>query len=203
VGTVTTVRKLHHPIAMFIVAVLAVICIGVGVVAVTQTSKVYGPSWGRFSVAFRGRVYMFPGHTSVTVSGSNASSPVWSTVTLEFPFEYSIASTPTTFCAVGVACDPNELDASVLRVTSGQPGVVAVHQMGSALAKVDFAARVAEVEQNANSLSVIMIGPQCRDDQCRDAEVVSNGRVLWCLLAFSKGSVSTVEGFLASFQPIG
>ena len=59
-------RTVRHPIAMFIMAVLVVIGIGIGVVAVTQTSKVYGPSWGRFTAAFPGRVYV--SHTRQPVS---------------------------------------------------------------------------------------------------------------------------------------
>ena len=46
-------RKFRHPIAVFVVAVLAVVGIGVGVVAATTSQRVYGPSWGRFTVAFR------------------------------------------------------------------------------------------------------------------------------------------------------
>jgi len=46
-------RKLHHPITVFIVIVLAVIGIGVGVVVTATGQRVYGPSWGRFTVAFR------------------------------------------------------------------------------------------------------------------------------------------------------
>jgi len=200
---VTTVRIVRHPITMFIVGVLAVIAVGVSIVAVTQTSKVYGPSWGRFTAAFPGRVYVHQGHTSVTISGSKGSSTVWSSITLESPFEYSTASTPAIFCTVGVSCYPNELDASVLQVTSGQSGDAAVQQMASAFVKTDFGVGVAEVAQDANGLSVITIGPQCTDGQCRAAEVVSNGRVLWYLLAFSTGPASSVEDFLASFQPIG
>ena len=44
-------RKVRHPIAVFIVIVLAVIGIGVGVVAATS-ERVYAPSGGRFSLAF-------------------------------------------------------------------------------------------------------------------------------------------------------
>jgi hypothetical protein len=50
-------HKVRHPVALFIVTVLAVIGIGIGVVAATQTSKVYGPPGARFTVTFPGRVY--------------------------------------------------------------------------------------------------------------------------------------------------
>ncbi len=52
----TTVHKLRHPIATFVVTVLAVIGIGVGVVAATTTEPVYGPPGARFTVTFPGRV---------------------------------------------------------------------------------------------------------------------------------------------------
>src|SRR5579863_9103098 len=45
-------RTLRHPIVVFVTAVLVVISIGVGIVAGTQTSKVYGPQWGQFTVNF-------------------------------------------------------------------------------------------------------------------------------------------------------
>ena len=51
-------RPVRHPITMFVVVVLAVIGIGVGIVAATTNQKVYGPSWGRFSAAFTGRVHV-------------------------------------------------------------------------------------------------------------------------------------------------
>ena len=47
---------LKHPIAVFVVTVLAVIGIGVGVMAASTNSTVYGPSWGRFTAAFDGSV---------------------------------------------------------------------------------------------------------------------------------------------------
>ena len=79
--------RIRHPIAAFVVIILAVIAIGVGVVAVTQTSKVYGSSWGRFSVAFSGKVHVQPssyqaGHTTSVIyanqpwSGWVAYSPL-------------------------------------------------------------------------------------------------------------------------------
>ena len=75
-------RTVQHPIAMFVIVVLVVIAIGAGVVAVTTNQKVYGPSWGRFTVAFPGRVYQYRGHTSVTGGSSGATS---FQSTLEFP----------------------------------------------------------------------------------------------------------------------
>jgi hypothetical protein len=94
---------------MFVIVVLVVIGIGVGVVAATTNQRIYGPSWGRLSVAFTGRVYEYRGRTSVT-GGPIGPSAFHSTLTLEFPFEYSTASSPAIFCAVGLACYPNELD---------------------------------------------------------------------------------------------
>ena len=51
------IHKLRHPIGASVVSVLAVIGVGVGVVAVVQRPKVYGPPWGKFSAAFSGRVH--------------------------------------------------------------------------------------------------------------------------------------------------
>ena len=69
-------RKLAHPIAIFIVTVLVVIGAGVGIMAVTQTSNVYGPSWGRFTASFPGRMCRPSSQvrTRVTFHYENASS---------------------------------------------------------------------------------------------------------------------------------
>jgi hypothetical protein len=39
-----TMDKVRYPITMFVVAVLAIIGIGVGVVAATTSTKAYGPT---------------------------------------------------------------------------------------------------------------------------------------------------------------
>lgn len=62
-------RELKHPIALFLIAVLVVIGIGVGVVAATTHEKIYGPPWGRFTVAFPGRVFGYHGAASLTSGG--------------------------------------------------------------------------------------------------------------------------------------
>ena len=51
-------RRLSRPIAMFVVLVLAVIAVGVGVVAATTSQSVNGPSWGHFSAGFSFRVHI-------------------------------------------------------------------------------------------------------------------------------------------------
>jgi hypothetical protein len=68
---VTEARTVRYLIAMFVTAVLAVIAIGVGVVAAVTNPNVYGPSWGRFTAAFPGRVYV--SHLGPIVSTSNGS----------------------------------------------------------------------------------------------------------------------------------
>jgi hypothetical protein len=65
------VRTVRHPLTMFVMAALSVIGIGVGVVAATTKPNVYGPSWGRFTAAFPGRVYV--AHLGPIVSTSNGS----------------------------------------------------------------------------------------------------------------------------------
>jgi hypothetical protein len=49
-------QTLRYPIVMFVITALAVIGIGVGIVAATTNQNVYGPSWGRFTASFPGHV---------------------------------------------------------------------------------------------------------------------------------------------------
>jgi hypothetical protein len=186
--------------------VLIVIGIGVGIVAATQTSKVYGPPWGRFIASFPGRIYQYRGHESVTTSygPSAASSAFGSTLTLTFPyFEYSTASNPSIACAPSSSCYPDELDAGVWAVLPATTAKVAARQWSRKVKKVFFGLGATESERDGNGFAVVTIGPQCADRQCGTSEVVSNGRVLWELLAFSAGQPNTGENFLASFEPIG
>jgi hypothetical protein len=60
---------------------------------------------------------------------------------------------------------------------------------------------VTQNEQVVNELAVTTLGSQWTNGQCSAAKVVSNGQVVWTLTA--KGSMSAVENFIASFQPIG
>ena len=180
-------RTVRYPIAMFIVAILVVIAIGVGVVAATTSEKVYGPSWGRFTVAFSERVYVQPTayQARLTTSVVYANQP-WSGW--------------VAYSALGIAAPPG------LRSVLVTEGITPTQSM-SALR------RLAEGEQRllapghtnvaqANGFTVVTIGPQCANGPCQAEMVVSNGRVVWDLLA-SNGSASAVEGFLDSFQPIG
>ena len=198
-------HKLQHPIAMFVLAVLAVIGIGVVVVAATTGQLVYGPSWGRFSAAFAGRVFEHRGYGMVSVPGAPQDlTPFSSSVILRLPvFAYSTASTPWIAYATGSYLSPNELDVGVEGVIPAKLADVVVRQTVSPMARVLFGPRVTEDEQAANGFSVITIGPQCSNGQCRAAQVISNGRVLWWLLAISAGPASTVERFLDSFRPLG
>jgi hypothetical protein len=66
-----------------------------------------------------------------------------------------------------------------------------------------FNGRAREHVDQANGFVVTTLGPECMSGSCRVTEYVSNGQVLWTVTAISPGSVSTVESFLASFQPIG
>ena len=78
-----------------------------------------------------------------------------------------------------------------------------VRQLARSVLNPFFRGGVSESVEDANGLSVTTIGPQCESGLCTGAAFVSNGRVLWELLTFSARPVNTVEGFLASFQPIG
>jgi hypothetical protein len=187
-------RTLHHPIAVFVLTVLAVIGVGVAVVAATQTSRVYGPSWGRFTAVFAGHVYQRRGHMSMAYAvGSSASSPFRSTLTLTLA-DYSYSNLRGGW----VGYLPRA--AETVSVIRGMPLGPAV-----ADAKKGFpGAGVTEVKQDANGLSVITLGPQCAIGPCMALKVVSNGQVLWTVVAVSTApSTALVESFLASFQPIG
>jgi hypothetical protein len=175
---------------MFIMAVLIVIAIGVGIVAGTQTSKVYGPSWGQFTAAFLGRLCgptPFPIRTRSSFLYENASSYVskcpigWT--------GYAPLAYPLVLDAVDVW--GRVVTASAIR------GYVRLDN------RVLFNGRAREHVEHGNGFVVTTLGPECMSGSCMAVEYVSNGRVLWTLTAISPGSVSTVEGFLASFAPIG
>ncbi len=185
----TTARTVQHPITMFITAVLVVIAISVGIVAVTQTAKVYGPSWGRFTAAFPGRV-------------CSPRLPIRPRLT----FHYENASSYTSKCPIGWTgyaplASPLELDSvdvyGHVETGSEMQGLMRL------TTRLMFHAGVTEAVRSANGITVTNLGPQCSGDGCTAVEYVSNGRVLWTLTAISPGSVSTIESFLASFGPIG
>lgn len=207
----TTVRRVKRPVAMFFLTVLALIGIGVGAVATTTHPEVYGPSWGRFTAAFSRRVYELRGDTTVSVPGDpRGLTPFSSPVTLNLPvFGYSTSSSPWISYAPlahGIYIPPGELD--IVSVQTAVPASfgsndLVIQQRLRVIKGVFFSDGVTEVVQDGNGFSVTTVGPQCSNGQCRAAQVISNGRALWELLAVSAGPASTVEGFLASFQPIG
>ncbi len=188
-------RPIKHPIVVFVVTVLAIIGIGVGVVAATTTQKVYGPSWGRFTAAFAGHVYQHQGHTSMAFLGSSTGSvPIENTLTLTFP-DGSYSNVPQ---GHWVGDLPHA--AETVSVFKGLP----MGPVVASLKKGFPGAGVTKVEQDANGLSVVTLGPRCAIGLCMDVDVVSNGQVLWTVAAVSSAPASApVEAFLASFQPIG
>jgi hypothetical protein len=193
-------RTLRHPITMFIITVLIVIGVGVGIVAVTQTSKVYGPSWGQFTASFPGRMRVI---YSPPVLSASFGDPLKYTTTFYYAnqhFNGWVGYAPLT----GVIF-PTDLRAVV--VTE-----VTRHVHGSGLATRQIAhptggylsgARARQDKTVVNGLTVVDFAPRCGYGQCQAEIVVSNGRVLWDVLAASNGPASTVEAFLDSFQPIG
>lgn len=188
----TTVRTVRHPITMFIISVLVVIGTGVGVVALTTNKSVYGPSWGRFTAAFSGHVYQTQEHSRVRVS-SGSTLAVTSFSYSNQPHFGWYAYAPGSGGVFGA------YDQYSVSVAEGMPMRLVVE--GDR--KDFFRPGVSEEEQVTNGVSAATIGPQCADGECNAAKVVSNGRVVWNVEAFWDGPVSTVEDFLASFQPIG
>jgi len=174
-------RKLDHPIAMFVVTVLALIGIGVGVVAATS-QPIYGPSWGRFSAVFPG-----------PVSERQILHAVWA-------FGYARPSSNpggTGWTGYAPVSLPSEEFSVTVSETYGSPIQVFAFKTGW------FHSGVGEYQKHVNGLYVITLGPQCASGSCRAVEIVSNGRVAWTVAAISPQSMSAVESFLDSFQPIG
>jgi hypothetical protein len=193
-------RSVRHPITMFVVVVLAFIGIGVGVVAVTRAQKVYGPTWGRFTVAFSGQVFRYPPHTSEAISDGSSSSAFESTVTLRFSdFSYTTLRYFGWVAYAPLSGDAAASDGQTVSVAKGKK----MRQVVGDFRRIFSGPAVHEHEDRANGYSVTTIGPQCTKGECTVAEVVSNGQVLWDVFATSKGPVSTVESFIGSFHPIG
>ena len=196
----TTVPKLRHPIAMFVVTVLAVIGIGVGVVAATTTEPVYGPSWGRFTATFPGRMRVI---YSPPVPSASFGDPLRYTTTFYYAnqhFNGWVGYAPLT----GVLFPGNLRAVVVTEVTR--------HVRGSGLTTREIARptggylsgpHARQDKTVVNGLTVLTFAPRCRYGQCQAEMVVSNGRVAWDVLAASDGSLSAVESFVESFQPIG
>ena len=200
-GTLATMRPVRHPIAIFVVSVLAVIGIGVGVVAATTHQKVYGPSWGRFSAAFTGRVHLVR-------SGPVASAPHGDPMRYINTYYYAnqhfngwVGYGPLS----GSIFPPDLRAVVVTEVARDEPGSRSVMRRLIADPQGGYlsAAGMRKTEEVADGLRVITFGPRCRYGECEAELVVSNSRVAWDVLAASNGPASTVAGFIASFQPIG
>jgi hypothetical protein len=181
------VHTVRHPITTFIIAVLVVIGIGVGIVAITQTSKVYGPSWARFTAAFTGHVYETEEHS--TAGGTITGTAFYYATRPGHWFSYSPRS--------GASYQKNLRAVSVMEPELPYQDAVLTFK------RYFFRVGVTERVQDGQGWLISTLGPQCENGQCNVARFVSKGQVLWSMFAFSKGPVSTVEDFLASFQPIG
>jgi hypothetical protein len=202
-------RKLHHPIVAFVVAVLVAIGIGVGVVAAVQSPKVYGPSWGRFSAVFPGHVYQQRGYTTFTRfgggSGIYGGGSGMSSSSQSFTFRlsyFTYSNQPSGWFAYDPRGRPGHYGAydrySVSVGEGTQARLTATDDRNSF-----FGPGVTEDQQRANGLSITIIGPQCADGDCDAVEIVGNARIVWNVEAFWQGPASSVETLLASFQPIG
>jgi hypothetical protein len=183
--------NLKHPI----VTVLVVIAIGVGIVAATQISKVYGPAWAKFSVAFSGPVCSLPLPIPRGSAEYSEKSPIYFEASSNLPHKCAIDWPGYAPLAVISSMDSvdvySHVTATVMR------GYVRLERL------LLFNGRAREHVDQANGFVVTTLGPECMSGSCRVTEYVSNGQVLWTVTAISPGSVSTVESFLASFQPIG
>jgi len=192
-------RKLKHPIAVFIVAVLVVIGIGVGIVAVTTNQKVYGPSWGRFTAAFTGHIHV--AHVGPVANASNGNPLRYMTT---FYYANQAFNGWIAYAPLSGSIFPTDLRAvAVTEVAPGGSGSSSARRLVTVPAGHWFEAGVRKDEQVVDGLSVVTFGPYCGYGQCQAEMVVSNGRAVWDVLVSSKAPASTAESFLASFQPIG
>ena len=189
-------RKLRHPITNFIVTVLMVTGIGVGVVAAVQAPKVYGPSWGRFSAAFNGPVCGLPGLIPRGSATYTEASPIYFETSSKLTHRCAVRWTGYAPLALPSSLDSVDVWGHVV-TASAMRGYVLLDRL------LLFSGRASEHVEHVNGFVVTTLGPKCMSGSCRDVEYVSNGRVLWTLTAISPESVSAVEDFLASFQPIG
>ena len=187
-------RKLHHPIAVFVVAVLAVIGIGVGVVAATTSQKVYGPSWGRFSAAFSGRASAGKELPLLGVPRRGIETPT----TVSF-FAYKNFTGWTGYEPLTVV----DSDTVLVERVSQAGFMSSLRQLVRVIKDGFLSAHVTEDVQHANGFLVVAIGPACTRLLCQGALLVSNGRTLWELSASSPGQSNQVQDFFASFQPVG
>jgi len=184
-------RTVRHPITTFIIGVLAVIGIGVGIVAVTQNSNVYGPPWGRFTAAFtvapKGtitpeRTQQLGGGGSLTTGGSAyyVSPPRnWTFGELHI----SVDVLPYEDKSLG-------LDRSEWRNLTGSSG--------GTVSSTDLP-----------GYSVLTLPPSCDVRGvgtrlgCAAEQIVIGRGVTWEIGVYGQPTPEGAEQFLASFQPIG
>jgi hypothetical protein len=177
-------RTLRHPIAVFVVIVLMIIAIGVGVVAATTSQNVYGPSWGRFSASFPGRVYEEPFRLPVPQPAMHYYSlGGWHSARSRFP-GFSIAEAVSAE-HVKVPVSAQDLRELFLELKGG------------------FAVPPTEHTQQVNGFRFTRLGPQCQEHLCQEVLIVVHNRTSWVLSAWSLVGLGPVESFLDSFQPIG
>jgi hypothetical protein len=175
-------RKLKHPITLFVVAVLVVIGVGVGVVAAVQTQTVYGPSWGRFTVAFPGRVY------EERLPAAQAAMNV----------NYYSYGSYAGWTGHGV---PISDAVSAHHI----PKVYPSHYLRELVLELKGAFPVPPTEstEHINGFLLTRLGPLCESTFCEEALIALHNRTYWVVSATSSGRFGPVEAFLDSFQPIG
>jgi len=183
------VRKLKHPIATFVVAVLVVIGIGVGVVAATTSQTVYGPSWGRFTVAF-------PGHACGPPFPIGTKSRVIYEFAPSLPSKCAVDWTGYAPLAYPVKLYSVDVWGHIV-TPSAMRGYVRLDR------NLLFSGHVAEQVRNVNGFVMTTLGPKCTNSGCTGVAYISNGRVMRTLTVISPQSVSTVQAFMDSFEPIG
>ncbi len=180
----STVGRLRHPIATFIMAVLVVIGIGVGVVAATTNQKVYGPFWGRFTVAFPGPVYEESFRPPVPQPAMEYYSlGGWHSARSRLP-GFSIAEAVSAE-HVRLRVSAQDFRNVFVELKDGIPVLPTKHT------------------QQVNGFLLTRLGPQCQGHSCQEVLVVSHNGTSWILSTLSLVGLGPMEAFMDSFQPIG
>lgn len=181
------VTQLRHPITVFIVMVLAVIGIGVGVIAATTNQTVYGPSWGRFTAASFGS-------TLAPCSICRTVGPTTRRVQVAF---YPSKGTLSDGLYVNVLVERDDHVEQTFAATVRAWGLD-VHGSGS-ISTTD-----------GNGFKIALFAPVCGRVQrlhptgCPPLEdVTTNGRIIWFIGAWGLPTQNEAERVVASFEPIG
>ena len=180
-----TMRELKHPIALFVGAVLVAVGVGVGVVAATQTQTVYGPSWGRFSVAFPSRVQEQSVRYMAQTAVAYDSSVIYE---VQNPILHGRTAIEDHVSALHVSEDVSRHD--LREMVRRQPGPFPLPLPS-------------QHTEQVNGFLSLRGGPLCAQNLCEELLIVVRNRTMWVLWAISFLGLGPVENFVIRSSPSG